>query len=198
MRYLIKVIFNVKLSFNAQIQAVQVGSTLCIHHSSEGDPSLLSFPARTTFTLRAALLCFPDLYLRDSYAALLLEGQPQMGRKLQDKWHWLFLFLHARTEQVFPDFSHENPKAVMIITTQLGWKKKPKSAEIWSRDSPAPAIPCCAPSWQSSVPGTEPQPERASLSLWATIFLVSVTPFVFFYSYFHLLLNIPLRWHLLL
>lgn len=79
------------------------------------------------------------------------------------------------------------------------WKKqKPKSAEIWRRDSPAPAIPCCALSWQSSVPGTEPQPEQASPPLWATIFLVSVSPFVFFYSCFHLLLNIPLKWHLLL
>lgn len=38
----------------------------------------------------------------------------------------------------------------MIITTQLGWKKK--SVEIWSRNSAALAIPCCDPCWQPSAP----------------------------------------------
>lgn len=57
--------------------------------------------------------------------------------------------------------------------------------------------PAVLPSDSHQSPGREPQPEWASPSLWATICLASVTPFVFFYSYFHLLLNIPLRWDLL-
>lgn len=168
-----------------------------MHQSAEGDPSFLSFPTRTRLSPRAALLCSPDLCLRDSCCC---PSPWRTAPEVQEtKTKDIDCFISpCQDKTCFSWFSVENPKAMVIITTQLGWKKKKtKSAKI-CRDAPAPANPCCAPSWQSSVPGTEPQPEQAAPSLWATILLVSVTPFVFFYSCFHLLLNIPLIWHLLL
>lgn len=60
-------------------------------------------------------------------------------------------FFSTPGQNVFFLISDDNPVAVMIVTTQLGRKKK-KSAEIRSRNSPAPAVPCCAHSWRSSVP----------------------------------------------
>lgn len=199
MRYLIKIIFNVKLAFNAQTQAVQAGKIFSVHITQQREipVSWVSLPGQHS---PLGQLCSAS-QTAASEAPVLPFWRPAPERQETSRQGMLIVFIspcQART--CFSWFSDENPEAVMIITTQLVWKKKkkPNSAEIWSRDSPAPAIPCCAPSWQSSVPGTETQPEQASPSLWATIFLVSVLPFVFFYSYFHLLLNIPLKWHLLL
>lgn len=70
-------------------QAAWDGNTtfFYIHHAVEGDLRLPRFPARKTFILGAVCSPSPEVFLRDSWATLLLEGQSQKGRKLQGKGH---------------------------------------------------------------------------------------------------------------